>query len=256
MMMSARAPVGVRRVTAPRRVRGANCTVFAVAAQPGACRLAAFDAAGRAAPDTPPACVRAVAAAADARRRRPAPCFPGRPLVATDVAKRALRLGIPSKGRMAELTLELLNVRACGPTAAQCGEPWLTHLCSAFRRAGLPDDRAQSERAPVRRQHAERARPGLSEPPGWRNQTQRHTATRPRHGPALRPAHPAPAAAPHHAAGAALRAAAAAHRARCVARPPGAPSPQSQTLWPSLSHSVPPARRWTTWRSGSSAPAT
>ena len=36
---------------------------------------------------------------------------------ATEVTPRALRLGIPSKGRMAELTLELLDVRA----AARCG---------------------------------------------------------------------------------------------------------------------------------------
>jgi hypothetical protein len=36
-----------------------------------------------------------------------------------------------------------------------------------------------------------------------------------------------------------LRAAAAAQQSRRVARPPGAASPQSQTLWPSLSHSSP-----------------
>ena len=32
---------------------------------------------------------------------------------ASRLAPRNLRLGIPSKGRMAELTLELLNVRGC-----------------------------------------------------------------------------------------------------------------------------------------------
>ena len=47
------------------------------------------------------------------------PASPGRPPLAPEIASRALRLGIPSKGRMAELTLELLNVRARAAAARE-----------------------------------------------------------------------------------------------------------------------------------------
>ena len=48
------------------------------------------------------------------------PASPGRPPLAPEIAARALRLGIPSKGRMAELTLELLNVRATAARRRGC----------------------------------------------------------------------------------------------------------------------------------------
>ena len=75
MMSLARAPAcGVRRGPAPRR---ASCTVYAVAAQPGACRRAACFAAPHPAAAAQPACARATAAAAHACAAVVRlPCFP------------------------------------------------------------------------------------------------------------------------------------------------------------------------------------
>ena len=82
---------------------------------------------------------------------------------------RNLRLGIPSKGRMAELTLELLNVRMSSRSCSfwalhDCCKMYYSFMqarcknsCPPASSTGLPAQRSQSKRQTICCQDAERA---------------------------------------------------------------------------------------------------